>query len=70
MNISTYTDRKSQRQKVDFKKAQRIYDFILSNLDLPDISRTMSDSMVDMYQTLIETIKGIGDTTKRTRDKD
>lgn len=57
MNLATHTDRKSQRNKVDFKKAQKIYDFILSNLDLPITSKSTSESMCEMYNTLIETLK-------------
>ena len=57
MNLASYIDRKSQRNKVDLKKAQKIYDFILSNLDLPITSKSTSESMCEMYNTLIETLK-------------
>ena len=70
MNLATYTDRKSQRNKVDLKKARKIYDFILSNLDLPLVSKTNSDNLCDMYQTLLETVKGLGEAKKRTESKD
>ena len=70
MNLATYTDRKSQRNKVDFKKAQKIYDFIMSNLDLPITSKSTSESMCEMYQGLIETLKEMVETKQQTKDKE
>lgn len=47
---------------IDYKEAKRLFDFICRNVGLPDVPHDPSDSLSEMYTSLLGLIaKGSGD---------
>lgn len=42
------------RAKVDYKEAKKLFDFICSNVSLPDVPRDSSDGISEVYSKMME----------------
>lgn len=52
---------KTKRASFDLKKAQKLLDFINKNAELPEVKKDPTQSLADMYETMMPILKKLAE---------
>lgn len=53
VQMSTYWNDKENKNELDMKKAQHIYDFFVTNVNLPDVRKEYKEEMLNTITPLL-----------------
>lgn len=61
LNLCSSYNEKTGVKRIDIKRAKKVFDFIITNVDLPDVPKTTHENIMDYIAPMLISLKGAQD---------